>query len=133
MISKAKILVVDDEQNICTFLSELLNDQGHKITTVKNGYQAIEEVRKSSFDLILLDVVMPSMNGLDTYREIKKINPKIPTVMMTGYPIKGYIVKQALSEGVKTCLDKPFDIDEVVTIIEEILEAKKETLGETPF
>jgi len=131
MTPALKILVVDDEQNICTLLSELLNDKGHKITTAQNGYQAIEEVRKGSFDLILLDVIMPSMNGLDTYREIKKINPQIPTVMMSGYPVKR-LVDQALSEGVKTCLDKPFDIDEVITIIEEVLEVKKETLKETP-
>lgn len=124
MAPRAKILVVDDEQDICTFLSKLLNDEGYEITTVKNGYQVIEEVRKGSFDLILLDVIMPSMNGLDTYREIKKIDPQIPVIMMSGYPVKG-LVDQALSEGAKTCLNKPFTIDKVITTVKEILEAKR--------
>jgi len=130
MAPALKILVVDDEQNMCTFLSKLLNDEGYEITTVKNGDRAIEEVRKGSFDLILLDIIMPGMDGLETYKEIKKIDPKIPTIMINhDYSVKG-LIDQAKLEGVRTCLNEPFNATEIITTVEEILEVKKELWNE---
>ena len=124
MAQGADILVVDDEQIILDLFSRVLGSRGHKITTAKDGYQAIEEVKKGEFDIIFLDIVMPGINGLETYKKIKEINADGHTIMMTGYSVEE-LIEQALLEGVQDCLHKPFDIVEIMKTVEKVLEIKK--------
>ncbi len=121
---RASILVVDDEQVILDLFLRVLGTKGHKVTTAKDGYQAIEEVKKDRFDIIFLDIVMPGINGLETYRKIKELDPNVPTVMMTGYSVEE-LIEQAMSEGVQGCLYKPFSIVEIIKTVEKVLEVKK--------
>lgn len=124
MVQGANILVVDDEQVILDLFSRILGTRGHKITTAKDGYLAIEEVKKGKFDIIFLDIVMPGINGLETYKKIKEINPNAHTIMMTGYSVEE-LIEQAMIEGVQDCLHKPFDIVEIMKTVEKVLEVKK--------
>ena len=130
MAQGANVLVVDDEQVILDLFSRVLGTRGHKITTVKDGYQAIDEVKKGKFDIIFLDIVMPGINGLETYKKIKEINPEVHTIMMTGYSVVE-LVEQALLEGVHDCLHKPFDITEIIKNVEKVLEIKELEEGKT--
>jgi len=124
MAQGADILVVDDEQVILDLFTRVLGTRGHKITTAKDGYQAIEEVKKGKFDIIFLDIIMPGMNGLETYKKIKEIKANAHTIMMTGYSVEE-LIEQAIIEGVQDCLRKPFDIVEIMKVVEKVLDVKK--------
>ena len=122
-MGKTNILVVDDLRSIRLTLGGILEDEGHRVVTVEDGYQAIEAVRKTHFDVIFMDIKMPGINGIQTFREVKKIDPRAAVIMMTAYSVED-LVKEALEEGAYAIVYKPFDIDKIMTIIEELLHEK---------
>ncbi len=122
-MKKTNILVVDDLRSMRLTLGGILEDEGHKVVTVENGYQAIESVRECHFDVIFMDIKMPGIDGVQTFREVKKIDPKAVVIMMTAYSVED-LVKEALEEGAYAIIYKPFDIDRIIVIIEELLREK---------
>jgi len=122
-MGKTNILVVDDLQSIRLTLGAILEDAGHHVVTVENGYEAIKVSRKTHFDTIFMDIKMPGINGVQTFREVKKIDPKAAVIMMTGYSVED-LVKEALKEGAYAIVYKPFDIDRIIALIEELLHEK---------
>src|SRR4030043_1636697 len=119
-MSKTNILVVDDLRSMRLTLGGILEDKGHEVVTVENGYQAIEAVKKAHFDAIFMDIKMPGINGVQTFREIKKIDPRAAVVMMTAYSVED-LVKEAMEEGAYTIVYKPFDIDKIIALIKQLL------------
>ena len=117
------ILVVDDLRSMRLTLGGILEDEGYSVMTVEDGYQAIEAVRKKHFDSIFIDIKMPGIDGVQTYREIKKIDPDAAVVMMTAYSVEE-LVKEALEEGAHAIIYKPFDLNMIIAIIEELLTKK---------
>jgi two-component system response regulator (stage 0 sporulation protein F) len=113
-----KILVADDDPVIRKLLYQVLSEDGHKVSLATNGAQVIEEVQKEDFELLLSDVHMPVMNGLETLRIMRSTFPQLPVVMMDSYPDQ--LVKQAENEGALTCIHKPFDLRELREIIEKV-------------
>ena len=79
------ILIVDDEPSIVQSLSGLLTDEGFEVTTAGNGYEALQQIEAIVPDLVLLDIWMPGIDGLETLKEIKKSNPGIHVIMITGH------------------------------------------------
>ncbi len=122
-MGKTNILVVDDLRSMRLTLGGILEDKGHNVVTVENGYQAIEATRKTHFDAIFMDIKMPGINGVQTFREVKKIDPRATVIMMTAYSVED-LVKEALEEGAYTIVYKPFDMDRIIAIIEELLKGK---------
>jgi len=122
-MGKTNILVVDDLRSIRLTLGGILEDVGHDVVTVENGYQAIEAAKKTHFDAIFMDIRMPGINGVQTFREVKKIDPKAAVIMMTAYSVED-LVKEALEEGAYAVVYKPFDIDRIIALIEELLHEK---------
>jgi DNA-binding NtrC family response regulator len=104
-------------------LGGILEDKGHNVVMVENGYQAIEAVKKTLFDVIFIDIKMPGINGVQTFREIKKIDRKAVVIMMTAYSVED-LLKEALEEGAYATVYKPFDVDKIIAIIEEVLHEK---------
>lgn len=117
------ILVVDDLRSMRLTLGGILEDKGYDVMTVGDGYQAIEAASKKHFDAIFIDIKMPGINGVQTFREIKKIDPDATVVMMTAYSVEE-LVKEALEEGAYAIIYKPFDINMVIAIIEDLLTEK---------
>ena len=122
-MGKTNILVVDDLRSMRLTLGGILEEKGHNVVTVENGYQAIEAARKTHFDVIFMDIKMPGIDGVQTFREVKKIDPEAAVIMMTAYSVED-LVKEALEEGAYTIVYKPFDIDRIIAIIEELLHEK---------
>lgn len=122
-MGKSNILVVDDLRSMRLTLGGILEDNGHQVVTVEDGYQAISAVKKAHFDVIFMDIKMPGINGVQTFREVKKIDPKAVVIMMTAYSVED-LVKEAVEEGAYAIVYKPFDIDKIVTTIEEALSQK---------
>lgn len=119
-MGKSNILVVDDLQSMRLTLGGILEDEGYNVVTVEDGYRAIEAVKKTHFEAIFMDIKMPGINGVQTFREIRKIDPKSAVIMMTAYSVED-LVKEALEEGAYTIIYKPFDIGKIIAIIKELL------------
>ena len=112
MKRETTLLVVDDDAAHRTMLKTLLGGWGYKIFEADDGVTAIEEVREKVFDLILMDIRMVKVSGLEALREIKAINPAIPVIIMTAYASVDTAV-EALKNGAYDYLTKPLDFDEL--------------------
>ena len=121
MKTKNAILVVDDDLAHRTMLRTLLGGWGYDITEADDGQRAIEAVHQKPFDLILMDIRMIKVSGLEALSEIKRFNPAIPVIIMTAYASVETAVK-ALKEGAYDYLTKPLDFDELKLTIERAME-----------
>lgn len=117
--SQKKILVVDDEKVVRDFLLKLLSLENTQVTTAENGQEAIRIVNNEYFDIIFLDARMPGIDGVETFKELKKItgnNTKY--VMMTGYSIDRLLEKLD-NQRIDAFLRKPFDIQEIKAVLND--------------
>ncbi len=119
-----KVLIVDDQRSIRLTLSAILESRGCDVTEVEDGYRAIDAAGESSFDLVLMDIKMPGINGVQTFREIKKISPGSLVVMMTGYAVQD-LVDTAMEEGALSVIYKPFEMEEVFKLVDSISKSVK--------
>ena len=126
MEKKASILIVDDNISLCKTMSFILDHKGYAVTTAKAGPEAIARVNESPFDMIFMDIKMPLMDGVETYRRIKKIMPEAVVVMMTAYAVED-LVEAALNEGAYGVIYKPLDIEKVIVLIKVAKENKEGT------
>jgi two-component system response regulator HydG len=117
---RKKILVVDDDNIHCFMLKSTLSRWGYKVSTAEDGLTAIEKVQKQIFDLVLMDIRMPRISGLEALVEIKSYNPSIPVILMTAYAAEENIA-EARKRGASDFLTKPFDMDELKKAISRAL------------
>jgi len=114
------ILIVDDEKSMRDFLKEYLNEYGYEVTCAANGQEALQIYQQGHFDVILSDLLMKPMDGLELLNNIKEINPNAIFIIITGYPsIKTSI--EVIKKGAKDYITKPFNIDEIKVKIERAL------------
>ena len=122
----ALILVVDDDPGICTTLNNILIKKTYKVGIAHNGEEAIIMAREKAYNVILIDMRLPTINGLETYLAIKEANPEAVAIMMTAFRQEmADLVEQALKNNAYACLYKPFEIEELLRLIAEILERKQ--------
>ena len=114
------ILIVDDDASQTRTISLILKRKGYEVATAKDGFEAIERVRERPFDVIFMDIKMPVMNGVEAYKEIKKIRPEAVVMMMTAYAVEE-LIQEALREGVGGVLYKPIDIESVTALIDDAM------------
>jgi len=120
MDSPKKILIVDDDEEICSIFKEALESEGYIISTAQNGKQALVKIKEEQFDLIITDKMMPQMGGLRLTRAIRKHDPNVKIVMITGFGgPKTYI--NAMELGADEYLNKPFRINELKKFVANIL------------
>jgi CheY-like chemotaxis protein len=114
---QTNVLIVDDDVNQCRTLSMILRYKGYDVDVVHDGCQALETVRARPFDVIVLDIRMPQMDGVETQRRIRKIRPHAMVMMMTAYAGDD-AVQQAREGGARAVLYKPVDVDHMLAKIE---------------
>jgi two-component system response regulator (stage 0 sporulation protein F) len=107
-----KILIVDDQYGIRILLTEVLEKEGYEVFQAPNGLTALEIVREKQPHLILLDMKIPGMDGLEILRHIRVDEPDLKVIMMTAYGELD-LIKEAMALGALTHFTKPFDIDEL--------------------
>jgi DNA-binding NtrC family response regulator len=113
------ILIADDEEGMRLSMSGILELEGYTVVTAEDGTEALERVRAMHIDIAFLDIRMPGMNGVETFKAIKKASPHTVVIMMTAYAVND-LIKEAVVEGAYTCIHKPFDMDTVIATIREI-------------
>jgi two-component system nitrogen regulation response regulator NtrX len=118
------VLIVDDEPSILQSLGGLLSDEGFEIITASNGYEALKIIDKESPDLVLLDIWMPGIDGIETLKEIKKGNPYIQVIIITGHGNIETAVK-ATKLGAFDLIEKPLSIDKVIVSINNALDFRR--------
>lgn len=109
------ILVVDDNPSMASILADILDVKGFTVHAANSGAEALEILRDHPIDILLTDVKMPGMNGVELCRETRKRHPNITAILMTAYAADD-LIHQGLAEGIKTVLSKPIDIDFVVNL-----------------
>jgi two-component system, NtrC family, response regulator AtoC len=124
MKSKACIMIVDDEEIVRTSLTSWLLEDGYEVLSAESGESALEELKKRDYDLVLIDLKMPGMDGLQLMKEIKKDLPDLPLIIMTAYATVDTAVK-AIKEGAYDYLMKPFDPEEISITIKKIIKQQR--------
>ena len=118
---QARILVVDDEESIRDLLRLVLTGQGYSVVTANSGEEAIEYLDARRFDLVITDLVMPGVNGVEVLRAAKRIDPNYPVMVITGYPSVETVTK-LVRLGAEDYVTKPFNIDVVRVTVAKLLE-----------
>ena len=124
----SKILVIDDESIIRDLLKRTLQEQGHDVETVENGEIALEKIKNTFFSILITDLKMPGVDGIDVLKNIKKINPYIEVIIVTGYPTIESAV-EAIKRGAFDFICKPFDIKEIKSIVDRCRKKQKFTIN----
>ncbi len=109
-MTKNRILIVDDEPNVCQFLSEYLEYKGFETQICQSGKEALEYLKTDVFDAILLDLIMPEMNGLEVLEKIRQMKIMIPVIIVTGVKDKN-VADDAIKLGAADFIPKPIDLD----------------------
>jgi DNA-binding NtrC family response regulator len=122
---KTRVLIVDDEEEFVQALSERLTIRDYDVTTSLSGEDAIEKLKHYNFDVIILDVAMPGMDGIETLSNIKRIKPLIEVIMLTGHGTVSSAV-DGMKLGAFDYLMKPCETKELIAKINAAFERKSE-------
>ncbi len=115
-----RVLLVDDEEDLRETLADLLAHVGYRVTTADNGCSAVAAARAQGFDLLLTDLRMPDMDGAETITAIKRIDPAIRVIVVTGYSSEE-AAADCRRRGADEIVPKPFDIKELLRIMERVV------------
>lgn len=118
MATNRRILVVDDNIDYCEGIIDFLEMEGFDAIGVHDGFKAIEAVKKEVFDMILMDVRMPGMDGVETFQKLKAVSPETPTILMTAFAVESRI-REALRNGVFGAFQKPVDNERLICSIKK--------------
>jgi CheY-like chemotaxis protein len=119
MSIKTRILVVDDDEEFTETLRDLLEIEEYTASATFCGDEALDKVKREKFDIVLMDIKMPGMNGIEVLKEIKKIIPCPVVILMTGFTVED-LIQEALDEGAFAVLYKPLDIPQLLQRLEAV-------------
>ncbi len=119
-----RILIAEDEKNIGDLLSELLDQEDREITLVQNGLEALSKLKENRYDLLITDLMMPEIDGMEVLHQAKKLHPDIMVIIITGYASLETAI-QAVKEGAYDYLRKPFRLEELKISVDNACEKIK--------
>ena len=125
MDKSAKILIIDDDENIRKVLQTILEDEGYTVDTADTAKKGIERTEKNFYNLALIDVRLPDMEGIELLTKLRDTKPKIRKVIVTGYPTLQNAVA-AVNKGADGYVMKPFDVEKILATIKEQLKKQEE-------
>ena len=119
-MSRKRILAIDDEQKLRKLYEDFLTDAGYEVTTLGDGFTGVVETANADFDLVILDIMMPGMDGIEALKNLRETHPTLPVLIVSAY-VENLDVMQILEYGNVKFLGKPFDLldlkDNVSTLI----------------
>jgi len=123
-MANERILIVDDEPDVGKFFQKILSEEGYRVMSATSGPEALSIIKKIKPEIIFLDIKMPEMDGMETFRRIRKISKKIVVIIITGYgSLK--TAKEAMALGAYDYVSKPFNLESIKSMIREALEEEK--------
>ena len=128
MTRSKKIMVVDDEAGIRALLFDALSKEGFAVTLAKDGEDSLKQMRKCRFDLIITDIDMPRINGLELLRRMKRAGRKEKVIIMTGNPLNQREIKKEILPVI-TQLDKPFQMNTILEAVSTAFASKHKKTG----
>ncbi|MCK5679886.1 sigma-54-dependent Fis family transcriptional regulator, partial [bacterium] len=117
---KLHIMVVDDEQSMCEFLEIILLRNDYRVSCFTDAFAAVSSLETNSYDLVISDLKMPTMSGLEMLRTVKKKSPTTETIMITAFASTTSVI-EAMKNGAFDYINKPFKVDEILLTIEKAL------------
>ena len=123
------VLVVDDDDAVRALLAGVLTAEGHRVSEAADGREAIKLLEQGRYDLVITDIVMPNVNGIEVLLAVRDIYPQCPVVMITGYPSVDTQVRLA-NLGVADYITNPFDVDVVRLTVARLLRTRRRTGAE---
>jgi YesN/AraC family two-component response regulator len=115
----ARVLVVDDEAYIRNLIRDTLQARQYSAGTAANGEEALEVLGRDRYDIVVTDVVMPGMGGLDLVKQVRRRHPHVHVIVLTGYP-RSADISDFLAEGVDDFLPKPFRGNDLIDVIRKV-------------
>lgn len=125
MVKKARILIIDDDENIRKVLAAILEEEGYSVDKAETAKQAIEKTEKNVYNLALIDIRLPDMEGIELLTKMKDTMPKMRKIIVTGYPTLNNAI-EAVNRGADAYILKPFDVEKVLATIKEQLKKQEE-------
>jgi two-component system, OmpR family, phosphate regulon sensor histidine kinase PhoR len=123
-MNKPRILIIDDEEGLRDMLVFGLSDRGFDVATARNGEEGVALIKEMPADVVLCDIMMPGMSGIDVLTRIKQLRPETMVVMVTGYATLDTAVS-AMKRGAFDYVSKPYGLDQVLVLIQRALAARK--------
>lgn len=127
MKKKQTILVVDDEPMILRIFKRLLSEEGYTVLTARNGKEGLEVVRKKNLELVILDLKLPDMSGIDILRRIRKLRKNVEVIVITGHGTMK-TARAAMGLGAYDYITKPFENNHVRALVKNALSAASDSL-----
>ena len=125
MGENARILIVDDDENIRKVLTTILEDEGYIVESVGTAKKAIAKTRRNFYNLALIDILLPDMEGIELLLRMKDTTPKMRKIIITGYPTLQNAI-EAVNRGADSYIIKPFDVEKALETIKEELRSQQE-------
>jgi two-component system NtrC family response regulator len=125
MVESARILIIDDDETIRKALKAILEDEGYIVETAENAKKAIEKTQQSIYNVALIDIRLPDMEGYELLTKMKDTTPKMRKIIVTGYPTIHNAI-EAVNRGADAYIVKPFDVEKVLATIKEQLKKQEE-------
>jgi DNA-binding NtrC family response regulator len=122
-MSQLSILVVDDDKDVCEYLEDFLSQEGHRVSCVNDPTQAVGALKASEFHVVILDLMMPKLSGMDVLGAIRKVDDDVAVIILTGYPSIETATK-SIQHDVSAYIKKPFLIDEFRSVLARIAKKK---------
>lgn len=115
------VLIVDDDEAVRQLFCDIIMLLGYAPKAVGDGMTALQQLKSNHFSLVILDMRIPDMNGLETFKGIRQFDSSVPVVLTTGFGMDEN-VKEALSMGALLCLEKPFNVSRAMKTLREVIE-----------
>ena len=123
-IDRKRILVIEDDEEMRSLLKDFMEEEGFEVQTIDNGSEAFRKLMKELFDLIITDIRMPGLSGLDVLPGIRKLQPEAPILVITAFG-SGEVCRKALERGATAYLEKPIHLINLRRLISEMLSLKE--------
>lgn len=128
-MNKKSVLIVDDETIVRESLQDWLRSFGHEVAVAADGKQALQMIQEQEYGVVVLDLILPDMNGNEVLAEARKYRPGIKGIIITAYPSKDTVV-DAMRLGAVDYLVKPFEPEELEELIKKVLEGEQSASGQ---
>lgn len=125
MVEQARILIVDDDESIRKVLASILEEKGYRVDTAQSGKEAIEKTQSEFYNLALVDIRLPDMDGTEVLASVKETNPPMVKIIVTGYPSLQNAI-DAVNKGADAYILKPFKVDNILSEISGHLKKQKD-------